>query len=133
MAIQRGESYMFLIHSGNTVDRTLVDDIWHMHILLKVSPLVWRLLHNRLPTKDNLLRCDVLHSTDITCATTRCDSTETTSHLFLHCDTSRELWSKVWNWIGISLVTPVHLRHHFTQFTLMAGLPRSSHLFFRTI
>ena len=127
------EAYRYLTHSGDTVDRTLVDDVWHRHIPLKVSLLVWRLFRNRLPTKDNLLRRGVLGSTDITCAVPRCASTETVSHLFLQCDTFRELWSKVWNWLGISLVTLVHLHHHFIQFSTMAGLPRSSHLFFRTV
>ena len=54
-------------------------------------------------------------------------------HLFLHCNTSRELWSKVWNWLGIFMVTPDHLRHHFIKVSTLAGLPRSSHLFLRTI
>jgi len=33
------EAYKFLTHSGDTVDMTLVDDVWHRHILLKVSLL----------------------------------------------------------------------------------------------
>jgi len=127
------EAYRFLTHSGDTVDRTLVDDVWHKHIPLKVSLLAWRLFRNRLPTKDNLLRRGVLRATDITCAVPGCDNTETVSHLFIQCDTSRELWSKVWNWLGISFVTPVHMRHHFIQFSTMSGLPRFSCLFFRTI
>jgi len=125
--------YRFITHSGGQVDRTHVDDVWHRHIPLKVSIFAWRLFQNRIPTKDNLQRRGILHSTDITCAAVGCDSTETTTHLFLQCDKSRELWSKDWNWLGISLVTPLHLRHHFTQVSTPAGLPRSSHFFFRTI
>ena len=33
------ESYRFITHSGDTVDRTLMNDVWHMHIPLKVSLL----------------------------------------------------------------------------------------------
>jgi hypothetical protein len=29
---------------------------WHKQVPLKVSMYVWRLLHNKLPTKDNLVR-----------------------------------------------------------------------------
>jgi len=127
------ESYRFITHSDDTVDKSLVDDVWHRDIPLKVSMLAWRLHCNRLTTKGNLLRRGGLLSTYITCAAAGCDSTKTSPHLFLHCDTSRELWSKVLNWIGIYLVAPDHLRHHFIQFTTMTALPRSSHLFFRTI
>jgi len=58
---------------------------------------------------------------------------ETTSHLFLSCDNYCEVWSNVWNWLGISSVTSVDLRQHFMQFTLMVGMPRASHLFLRAI
>jgi len=41
--------------------RGLFDDLWHKHVPLKVSLFAWRLLHNRLPTHDNLVRRRVLH------------------------------------------------------------------------
>ena len=69
----------------------------------------------------------------VLCAAVGCDNTETASHLFLQCDTSRELWNNVFNWLGISLVMSLHLRHHFMQFTKMAGWLKSSHLFFTII
>jgi hypothetical protein len=37
------------------------DLIWHKQIPLKVSVMAWRLLRNRLPTKDNLVRWHVIH------------------------------------------------------------------------
>jgi len=127
------ESYRCITHSGEIVDRSLVDDVWHRQIPSKVSLLVWRLLRNRLPMKYNLSRTGILNSDDILCAAVGCDNIETTLHLFLQCDTSRELWNNVFNWLGISLVMSLHLRHHFMQFTKMAGWLRSSHLFFMTI
>jgi hypothetical protein len=127
------ESYKFFAHSGADVDRSCVDEVWHRQIPLKVSLLVWRLLLNRLPTKDNLWRRGILNSYDILCSAGGCDKTESTSHLFLECVTSRELWNNVCTWLGISLVMPLHLRHHLLQFSKMAGWSRSSHLFFTTI
>ena len=52
---------------------------------------------------------------------------------FLHCTTSDELWSLVWQWLGISLASASELRHHFIQFTKMAGMPIFSHTFFTII
>ncbi|RHN78641.1 putative reverse transcriptase zinc-binding domain-containing protein [Medicago truncatula] len=50
------EAYRFLTNNGELVDMTLVDDVWHKHIPSKVSLFVWRLLCNRLPTIDSLVR-----------------------------------------------------------------------------
>jgi len=67
-----------------------------------------------------------------TCAASYEDS-ETTLHLFLNCDVSSGLWEDVQLWLGILSVTPGGIRHHFHQFTKLAGMPRSSHLFLSII
>jgi len=125
-------AYRFLTDSGELVDRSLVDDIWHQHIPSKVSLFVWRLLRDRLPTKANLVRRHVLHH-DGAVWVSGCGNLETAAHLFLACDIFSSLWSHVWLWLGISSVSSGDLRQHFIQFTNMAGLPRSTHLYFRII
>ena len=126
------ESYWYITTSDVMLDRTLVDDVWLKQIPSKVSLLVWRLLRNRLPTKDNLFRQGVINGDALTCAA-GCDVSETDLHLFLNCDVSSGLWADVRRWLGISSVTPGDIRHHFHQFAKMAGLPRSSHLFLSII
>jgi hypothetical protein len=54
------EAYRFLTNNGNSVDRSLVDDVWHRYIPSKVFLFVWRLLRNRLHTRDNLVQRRVL-------------------------------------------------------------------------
>jgi len=71
-----------------------VDEVWHNSIPSKVFVLVWRLLRNRVPTKDNLVHRGVLASTDSACVG-GCGTTETAKHLFFHCNISRELWYQV--------------------------------------
>jgi len=78
-------AYCFLTTSSELVDRSQVVNIWHKHIPSKVSLFVWRLLRNRLPTKDNLVRLSVLSREDAVCVS-GCGSQETTTHLFLGCD-----------------------------------------------
>ncbi|XP_024628914.1 uncharacterized protein [Medicago truncatula] len=124
--------YRFLTTTSNMVDRSLVDDVWKKHVPLKVSLLVWRLLRNRIPTKDNLALRGVLSSTDMACAL-GCVCNETVNHLFLQCTLSTDLWAVICNWLGISFVLDGELRHHFQQFTKMAGMPIYSHLFFTII
>ena len=125
-------AYNFITTTGTTVDRNLVDEVWHRLIPLKVSLFVWRLLHDRLPTKDNLARRGSIPATDTACSSS-CGNLETSKHLFLDCATLSSLWSLVLHWLGISSVLGGELRHHFLQFTHMASLPRFIHSHLRVI
>jgi len=48
--------YQLLIVVEELADPFLIDNIWHKQVPLKVSLFVCCLHHNRLPTKDNLIR-----------------------------------------------------------------------------
>ena len=61
-------TYNFLTTADESIARGLFNDVWHKNVPLKVSIFAWRLLRNRLPTKDNLLRRRVLQHDDISCA-----------------------------------------------------------------
>jgi hypothetical protein len=74
----------------------------------------------------------ILASTELACSV-GCDSSETATHLFLHCTLATNLWFQVWNWLGISSVLSGDLRHHFIQFTNMAAMPHFSHHYFYII
>lgn len=41
--------------------------IWNKVVLLKVSIFAWHLLRNRLPSKDNLVRCGIVHQKENVC------------------------------------------------------------------
>jgi len=101
-------------------------------LILDTTSFVWRLLRNRLPTKDNLVQRRVVSLEDAVCVS-GCGSQETATHLYLGCDIFGSLWSQVWLWLGISTASPRELRQHLTQFINMPGLHRSSHMFFRII
>jgi hypothetical protein len=61
------DAYRFLTNSGEQMDRNLVADIWHRNIPTKVSLFVWRLLRNRIPTRDNLVRRNIIQQTGSLC------------------------------------------------------------------
>ena len=57
-------TYQYLTLPTPPVEIGLYDAAWLKQVPLKVSVFVWRLLHNRLPTKDNLLRRGAVHHDD---------------------------------------------------------------------
>jgi len=110
----------------------LFDAAWLKHIRLKVSVFVWRLLRNRLPTKDNLLRRRVLQHNDVDCVG-GCGNPETMCHLFFWCDFFGSLWHLVYQWIGINFTPPGSVSEHLHQFGHLVGLPRFTYSFFQVI
>ena len=94
--------------------------IWHPKVPLKVSILAWSLLRDRLPTKINLHRRDIIPDADISCVT-GCGHDESTDHLFLHCDVFGALWHQVRLWLGFSSVDYQNIGPHFLHFTNYLG------------
>ena len=75
--------YNFLNDKVSVNDVAPVPSLWHKDVPLKVVLFAWRLFRDRLPTRDNLYRRNVLASDAQICAG-GCELSETTSHLFLH-------------------------------------------------
>jgi len=65
--------------------------LWHKDVPLKVVLFAWRLFRDRLPTKDNLHRRGVLDQASMLCVL-GCGLTETSNHLFLHCNIFGSIW-----------------------------------------
>jgi len=126
------KAYHHITNNDVQVDRSRVDNVWHRHIPAKVSLFVWRLLRNRIPTRGNLLRRNIIQENNSNCVH-GCEIIESAEHFFLACGNSVILWSLVSAWLGLSLVHHIDLRQHFHQFCLMAGLPRSTQSFFTGI
>jgi len=95
--------------------------IWHKDVPLKVVLFAWRLLRDRLPTKDNLLRRGVINHDSRTCVA-GCDLVESSSHLFLHCDIFGSVWHLIYRWIGVSVTNPFYVPDHFHQFSFSTGI-----------
>jgi hypothetical protein len=67
--------------------------LWHKQVPVKLSVLAWRLLRNRLPTRDNLVRRHII-ALDSQFCVTGCSGIETTQHLFLSCPVFAPLWTR---------------------------------------
>jgi hypothetical protein len=93
----------------------MTDLIWYKQVPLKVSVFAWRLLRNRLPTRDNLVRRHIIPH-DAQLCVTGCGGVETAHHMFLSCPVLASLWCLVRNWVGISSADPFQIQDHFVQF-----------------
>nr|ABN08733.1 hypothetical protein MtrDRAFT_AC158497g41v2 [Medicago truncatula] len=126
------EAYRFVASHCDHSDRNIVHNVWHRHIPTKVSLFVWRLLCNRLPTRGNLLRRNIVQPNNSLCVI-GCEVVETAGHLFLSCENYCIVWSLISAWLGLSLVHQNDLQQHYHQFCYMAGFPRSTHAYFTGI
>ena len=86
--------------------------LWCTKIPNRIAFLVWRSLKNRLPTKDNLLKRDVIDvNSDQTCVL--CNNyIESALHLFLPCEVVTNLWLSP----SFSVALHENLEGHFWQF-----------------
>jgi len=117
-------AYYFLTSQEHHLGDGRGDLVWHSHVPLKVSILAWRLLRDRLPTKNNLLRRGILQQTDIQCVM-GCSVEETVPHVFFHCSFFGTLWQHMRQWLRVSGADLYTTQDHFLQFTNVLGSSRT--------
>ncbi|GAU10307.1 hypothetical protein TSUD_421680, partial [Trifolium subterraneum] len=108
-------AYHLLTHLVPVTMATHNDFIWNKVGPLKVSLFAWRLLNNRLPSKDNLTRRG-MHLEDSELCLGGCGVAETIDHLIVGCDMSSPLWINILNWLGIFGPLPNVVVDHVSQF-----------------
>lgn len=109
-------TYHFLTLADKPMDRGLIHNVWYKQVPSKVSLFPWRLLRDRIPTKNNLVRRCVLQPNDNLCVG-GCGLIETAYHLFIICDIFRSIWYLVWQWFAITSVSSGTICDHYAQFT----------------
>lgn len=78
--------------------------------------MAWRLLQDRLPTKSNLVKRNILpQSGDLNCPL--CNSSpESAAYLFLECGKSIDIWYACFKWFGVDTVCHNQIEAHFNSF-----------------
>lgn len=57
-----------LLNRGSVEDAKFIDLLWKLPVPSKIKDLVWRLVHNRLQTMDNLKKTNIIpNATDLNC------------------------------------------------------------------
>lgn len=81
----------------------------------KIGAFGWRLMYNRLQTKDNLLKRNILpqggDANYILCN----EALESCSHLFFSCKAAYCIWYSCYDWLGYQCVLPSEAINHFKQ------------------
>jgi len=95
-------------------------EIWNEEVPLKNSIFAWRLLRDRLPTTDNLIKRHILHLNVHLCVG-GCGMIEDAKHLFLSGDFFGKLWYGISHWLGYQLVFPENVSNHLYQFGTVSG------------
>lgn len=89
--------------------------LWKSRAPSNVCVFGWRLLLDRLPTKVNLSRREILSvEEDLRCVLCR-QGAETANHVFATCTVASSLWAKYLRWLGGISVLPGNCRDHFLQ------------------
>jgi ribonuclease HI len=75
--------------STNNMEKAAWKNLWKTKVPPKQIHLIWRILHNAIPLKPNLIKKGI--KCDSLCP--RCyEAIETLDHTFLHCDWVRQIW-----------------------------------------
>ncbi|XP_028199569.1 uncharacterized protein LOC114384096 [Glycine soja] len=87
--------------------------IWKLKIPTKTAVFTWRLLWDRLPTKQNLRRRQIPID-DMLCPLCR-NKEEGAEHLFFNCSKTLPLWWESMSWVNLITIMPQNHRDHFLQ------------------
>jgi hypothetical protein len=99
--------------------------IWKCPAPSKVSVFVWQLLHNRIPTKGNLVARSVIVDGNASLCPMCGIDRETASHLFIYCGIARQVWAEIFKWLNIPFGLPHSIFSIFDNLT-SAGVLKSS-------
>jgi len=114
-------AYKGLAHHHHTNTLISTKFMWHKDIPLKVVLFAWRLICDRLPTKDNLFRRGVIDD-DARLCFGGCGSLESSPHLFLHCNIFGEVWYFIHRWLGVCSALPSVPADYLNQFGFIGGM-----------
>jgi len=103
--------------------------MWLKVIPLKVNIFISCLLLNRIATKNNLFRRNIIVASNIHYLTD-CGCLEDKDHFFFNCDFYDRLWNYTSGWLGFILAPQGNLFNHLLQF---GGLRGFFHLTFNFI
>jgi hypothetical protein len=95
--------------------------IWSCPTPSKVSAFVWQLLHDRIPTRLNLMRRGIIDAVgDFSCPCCH-ESAESSLHLFIYCDVALRVWAGVFAWLDLPFSLPHNLFSLLSFFTFNGG------------
>ena len=99
--------------SSEAIEDTAYADLWKLKVPNKILVFTWKLLRDRLPTRSNLHRRQVVIN-DRRCLLCG-NMEEDTGHLFFHCSKVIPLWWESLSWVTSVGPLPQNPKQHFLQ------------------
>ncbi|KAL8535589.1 hypothetical protein ACS0TY_011282 [Phlomoides rotata] len=90
--------------------------LWKNWAIKKATITAWRIMKERVATKDNLARSGTHFSTSGKVCPLCNKEEESTRHPFFKCDVTSLIWGKLINWLGVAMVFHENPMVHFLQF-----------------
>lgn len=102
---------------AGTAARSLLNRILSKIPPIKSSAMAWRLLQDRLPTRVNLAKRNILPQTgNVNCPF--CNRlSETAAHLFVKCNVSTNMWLECYKWLGVATAGHNQISNHFLAYS----------------
>lgn len=123
------EFYGLLSPQGSILPSDVIDIIWLKFSPPRVKVFVWKIAHDVLPIKWNML-CRGIYPPDFDPMCPLCNSElENQNHLFLHCPCVTPIWSKIFKWWGLLMTVPASLINFLQQCQSVSSSPRINSLF----
>jgi hypothetical protein len=101
------------------------EQIWRSPAPSKIFAFSWQLLHNRIPTRDNLVRCGIIRDDNLRDCVVCSGVKESSIHLFLHCQYAYQIWEEIFRWLGVSIVMPATVACFFEYFSGFAKFKKA--------
>lgn len=90
--------------------------LWRDDVPSKALIFTWRLLLDRISTREELFKRGVLTSTRDLCCVLCFKEIETTTHLFCRCEFTKKVWRKIVSWIRLDVDVQDDVLINFFQF-----------------
>lgn len=88
---------------------------------MKVSICIWRILLNRMPSRDNLIKRNIqLVEEDTLCLACRVEA-KSIAHVLFRCKEAQKVWKTCFWWFDVAFVLPGTPRLHFYHYLCYLG------------
>jgi len=106
-------AYMLGEEAAAGMQEECFEKLWKIRIPARIAVFAWRLIRDRLLTRQNLRRRQV-QITNMLCPFCRIEE-EGASHLFFHCSKIQPIWWDTMSWLHIKGAFPLSPKQHFLQ------------------
>ncbi|KAK2457421.1 hypothetical protein QL285_004692 [Trifolium repens] len=90
--------------------------LWKANVPLKVGIFGWRLLIDKLPSREALFRKGIITNPMDSCCVFCNSEMEDINHAFFKCSVTGTVWNSIFRWMGVNTIAFNSISHHFLLF-----------------